>query len=512
MPPRERTPDRVGVTRGIAAGSVALAVVQIGSRLVDRATPPIQALGDLVVRVTPSGGSRSTVDAVGNHDKALLRVAVLLVATLLASVVGVQHAQGHHRRAWVGIALLGLVPVLAVATAPTGSTVRELLILLPGAIAGGAALQLLGRPELAARDVTQAQARVGDDRILVRRGLARRQVLRAAAIAIVAGAAGEATFRVLRRPPASLTRRLRQALPAVTRPVPPVVDELPGASSLITRHLYRVDTALETPFVDPDTWRLPITRGGEQIGSLTYDQLRALATTEADITIGCVDNIVGGDLVGSARWQGVLLRDLLPESTGRIRAVSVDGFVASFPARCAFDGRPAMIALGMNGRTLPIRHGFPARLVVPGLYGFTSAVKWLAAIDVSDREDLPGFWADRGWTPGAQVAITSRIDTPSSGDRVSGPLRVAGMAWAPISGVGAVEVQVDDGPWQRARLSAHRNGSLWRQFALDATAGPGVHVLRVRATDRRGTVQESLTRGTFPDGATGLHQVTVRVA
>ena len=214
-------------------------------------------------------------------------------------------------------------------------------------------------------------------------------------------------------------RALAAALPRPSRPLPALTDELAsaGASPLVTptATFYRIDTSLSPPRVDPDSWQLAVSRDGTLLRSYNYQQLLDRSLTEADITIGCVSNEVGGDLIGTARWQGVLLAHLLGEagisSAGRVTGISVDGFVASFAAGAAFDGRPAMVAVGMNGRPLPVRHGFPARIVVPGLYGYTSAVKWLRAIDVSDSTDLPGFWADRGWTPTVTVHITSPVPT-----------------------------------------------------------------------------------------------------
>jgi DMSO/TMAO reductase YedYZ molybdopterin-dependent catalytic subunit len=300
--------------------------------------------------------------------------------------------------------------------------------------------------------------------------------------------------------------------------LPALTDERAsvGASPLVTptAAFYRIDTSLRPPRVDPDSWQLAVSREGKLLRRYSYQQLLDRSVTEADITIGCVSNEVGGDLIGTARWQGVLLADLLGDSgissAGRVTGISVDGFVASFAADAAFDGRPAMVAVGMNGRPLPVRHGFPARIVVPGLYGYTSAVKWLRAIDVSDSTDLPGFWADRGWTPTVTVHITSRIDSPSDGARATaGPMQLAGIAWAPIVGVGSVEAQIDNGPWIPARLSTAVSGTLWRQWTLAFEAMPGQHTVRVRATDGTGRQQDVTRRPVFPSGATGLHQIDI---
>lgn len=314
--------------------------------------------------------------------------------------------------------------------------------------------------------------------------------------------------------------RLRAALPAPAHPLAPLTDEFAafGAAPLVTptRNFYRIDTALSPPQVDPDGWLLTLSRDGRQLATYTYDQLLSRATAQADITIGCVSNEVGGDLIGTARWQGVLLADLLRDagvtSAGRVTGVSVDGFVASFRGALAFDGRPAMVAIGMNGAPLPIKHGFPARLVVPGLYGYTSATKWLERIDVSDRTELPGFWADRGWTPDVTVHVMSRIDAPNDQATVQGTdAMLAGVAWAPVAGVGSVEVQVDGEAWKPARLSPPTVGTLWRQWVLDWQPSSGTHTVRVRATDATGRMQDATQRPVFPSGSTGLHQISVTV-
>lgn len=514
---RVRRTDLLAACSGLAAGTVALYAGQVGSRLLSGATPPLQALGDLVIRETPVGVTTRIIELVGQHDKTVLRSSVLVVATVMLMAIGVLEARGYRRSAFTAVALLALAPVVAVGTAPTGNPSREALVLLPAGLLGALVLRALNRPF--ARTGQPGRDRSADG-LAGPAAVGRRQFLRAAAVLVAAAGAGQVAFRALGAAPASLNRRLRAALPTPIRPLPPVLDEFTGsgASPLITPTgaFYRVDIALEPPIVDPETWTLTVSRNSRPAKSWTYDEILALATEEADITIGCVDNAVGGDLIGSARWQGVLLSDVLKrsgiEAAGRLRASSVDGFVASFPTSFAFD-RPSMIAVGMNGRPLPIEHGFPARIVVPGLYGFTSAVKWVSRIDVSDQTALPGFWADRGWTPAAPVRITSRIDHPVSGTRLTAePTRIAGIAWAPTAGVGTVEIQIDDGPWTPARLSQATTGALWRQFVLDWTPTPGTYRVKVRAADMTGAPQDTVARKTFPSGATGLHQIQIEVA
>lgn len=517
---RQRRLDRAGAVCGIAAGTVALMVPELLARRVEGASPPLRALGEMTIRLSPSVLTRTTIEVAGRYDKLLLQVLVLLVALAGTAGVGVLASRNRGRPALALTAALALVPLLAVAADPDASLARSAAVLVPGALLGLAVLHILVRPLRALRGASALPGRTTlspEDVAVQVAGLARRQVLQASGIALAALTAGQLLSAALRRPPESIRRRLAARLPAVPRPLPALGEGLAGAAPLLTptASFYRVDIALEVPFVEPDDWHLQLRRDGKELASYSYDELVARARTEADVTLCCVDYEVGGDLVGTARWQGVLLADLLAPyrlpATGRLSAVSADGFRASFPLRYATDGRPAMVAIGMNGRPLPVRHGFPARLVVPGLYGFTSAVKWLVELDVSPEQELPGFWADRGWTPGAPIRIASRIDTPEDGDTSDAPLRVAGVAWAPVAGVAKVEVAVDDGPWRAARLSPERTPNGWRQFALAVQVSPGERRVRARATDTVGQLQQAEPTDAFPDGTAGLHEVTVRI-
>lgn len=510
-----------GAACGVAAGTVALVVGQVGGLVVPGAVPPLQALGDLVIRWTPIAVTEAAIRAVGHNDKTLLMAAILVVSALASAAAGIAFVRGHRALALRVVAALGVVAMVPALTVDTRAAGPEAVVLATAGLVGAAVLTWLATPlaERSApppRTALGANAPAADDVPT----LGRRQLLRAGLVLISAATLGETAFRALNRAPQSLARRLGAALPLPAKITPLPIDEFAGvgAASLLTptADFYRIDTALSPPRVDADRWRLVLSRDGREVRAWTYDELLALSTAQADITIGCISNEIGGDLIGSARWQGVLLVDLLGSvgvtAAGRVTGTSVDGFVASFPGHYAFDGRAAMVAVGMNGRPLPVLHGFPARLVVPGLYGYSSATKWLATLDVSDRTDLPGYWADRGWTPAVPVHITSRIDSPHQHASLSaGRHSVAGIAWAPTRGIAAVEVQIDDGLWQPARLSAATTGSLWRQFLLDWSATPGTHRLQVRATDLDGRRQDAHRRGVFPSGATGLHTVTVRV-
>ncbi|MCW2616711.1 MAG: Sulfite oxidase-like oxidoreductase, molybdopterin-binding subunit, partial [Frankiales bacterium] len=296
---------------------------------------------------------------------------------------------------------------------------------------------------------------------------------------------------------------------------------VPGITPVVTptRDFYRIDTALVVPQVDPRTWSLTIGGRVDRPVVLSYEQLLAMPQVEADITISCVSNEVGGDLVGHARWQGVLLRDVLAlagvqSGATQVVGTSVDGFTAGFPTTYATDDRFTMIALAMNGEPLPVVHGFPARLVVPGLYGYVSATKWLERIDLRTLEEFDGFWIPRGWSKLGPVKVSSRFDVPRSGSGVdAGPVVVGGVAWAPGRGRGitAVEVRVDGGPWQSAALGGALSEDSWRQWSWTWPATPGLHLLEVRATDRTGEVQTERYAPVAPDGASGYHAIEVQV-
>jgi DMSO/TMAO reductase YedYZ molybdopterin-dependent catalytic subunit len=283
-----------------------------------------------------------------------------------------------------------------------------------------------------------------------------------------------------------------------------------------TSRFYRVDTALVPPTTDLAAWRLRITGMVDHPVELSYRQLLASPLEEAAVTIACVSNEVGDQLVGNARWRGVPLAGLLRRAGVRpgatqLVARSVDGFTVGFPTELALDGRAALVALGMNGQPLPQPHGFPARLIVPGLYGYVSACKWLAELELTTLDAFDAYWVRRGWAKLGPIKTQSRIDTPRDGSRPRpGRVPVAGVAWAPHRGISRVEVQVDSGPWLPARLGAG-TADTWRQWLLDWDASPGRHRLRVRATDGSGHTQPATPTPPFPDGATGWHTISVQV-
>ncbi|MDX6760367.1 molybdopterin-dependent oxidoreductase, partial [Streptomyces sp. F8] len=300
---------------------------------------------------------------------------------------------------------------------------------------------------------------------------------------------------------------------------------VPGLGPFLTpaRDFYRVDTALVVPRVDADTWRLRI--HGEGVSrpvTLDLRELLARPLVEHDVTLTCVSNEVGGPYAGNARWLGVRLADLLreagvrPPSRGgpadQLVARSVDGMTLGTPVETVMDGRAALLAVGMNGAPLPFAHGFPVRMVVPGLYGYVSACKWLSELRLTTFAAYDAYWVRRSWAQQAPVKTQSRIDTPRPYAALrAGRVAVAGVAWAQHRGIRRVEVRVDGGPWQEARLGAADGVDTWRQWVWTWEATAGLHTLEVRAVDGTGAVQTGVRAGTVPDGATGWHAVEVRV-
>ncbi|MFZ9628317.1 MAG: molybdopterin-dependent oxidoreductase [Ilumatobacteraceae bacterium] len=309
------------------------------------------------------------------------------------------------------------------------------------------------------------------------------------------------------------------SIPAVTEPVavPDGVD-LDPSTPFITPNdeFFLIDTAWSVPDIDVATWRLDINGMVERPLTLSYDDLLARPMVERLITIGCVSNEVGGDYIGTARWTGVLLRDLLDEvgiadGAEQVFSTSEDGWTCGFPVEDALDGRDALVAVAMNGEPLPPAHGFPVRLVVPGLFGYVSATKWLRRITLTTWADQ-GYWIPRGWARDAPVKTQSRSGAPPAGATLEpGPVTSAGGAGAMQRGIDAVEVRVDGGDWQAAALGAEPTADAWRQWALDWTATAGEHVIEVRATDGFGDVQTDERRPVDPDGATGHHTVRIVV-
>ncbi|WP_158079516.1 molybdopterin-dependent oxidoreductase, partial [Actinomadura sp. CNU-125] len=312
-------------------------------------------------------------------------------------------------------------------------------------------------------------------------------------------------------------------LPAPASPAKPVPRgarvRVPGMPPFVTpnRDFYRVDTALTLPQVDPREWTLRIHGAVDRPMEITFGELLDRALVERDITLSCVSNQVGGDLAGNARWLGAPLARLLREAGVRrgadqILSRAADGMTIGTALDPVLDGRDALLAVAMNGEPLPVKHGFPVRMVVPGLFGYVSATKWVVDLKITRFAAEQAYWTERGYAERAPVETFSRIDVPRPLARVqAGRVAVAGTAWAQHRGVQAVEWRVDDGPWREAELAPVPSSDTWRQWVAEWDAAPGGHTLRVRATDGTGTTQPPERTPPFPDGATGWHSVVVTV-
>jgi DMSO/TMAO reductase YedYZ molybdopterin-dependent catalytic subunit len=519
-----------GAIAGLTAAVVALGIAEPVAVGTGARSAPLVAVGGVVVDSVPEPVKESAIAVFGTHDKLALLTGTVLLLLAFAAVIGVLAV----RRRWLGvagIALFGLVGVVAALTRHDASWLFALPSLV-GTVAGAAVLVVLLRAVDVRADATAADHPPAGDPYPAEPGAgvpavhagARRRFLQLTAaglgVAAVAGFGGR--WLASRRDVAQARAQVRLPAPTSAAPaLPAEVDaRVPRLASFVTpaREFYLIDTALVVPQVDPDTWSLRIHgRVGKPL-TLTYRQLLERPMIERYVTLACVSNEVGGGLIGNARWLGVPLPDLLDEvdpdpAADQVVSRSVDGFTAGTPTAVLRDGRDAMLAVGMNGEPLPLSHGFPVRMVVPGLYGYVSATKWLAELELSTFDDFDAYWVRRGWARQAPVKTQSRIDTPVAGGHPSpGTVTVAGVAWAQHRGISKVEIRVDDGDWREARLAPVPSVDTWRQWTYRWDATPGKHTLHVRATDNAGSVQPEEQQPPFPDGATGWHRIDVTVS
>ncbi|MGR4881171.1 molybdopterin-dependent oxidoreductase [Streptomyces sp. LARHCF249] len=512
----------LGALSGLVAAAAGLAVGELAAAAVRPESSPVAAVGAAVVDATPTAVREWAIRQFGTADKLVLTLGILAILALVAAGAGMLAL----RRLPAGLAVAGGFGLLGAAAA-LGRPEAGPRDALPALAAGLAAAGVLWLLVTAVRRPRPSGSPPGGAWAMDRRGFGR---LVAATLAVSAGAALAGRRLGAYGSAGATASRARFRLPRATVPAPPVPAgadlRVPGVSPFLTpnQDFYRVDTALVVPRVDADTWRLRI--HGEGVARpLTLDlrELLARPVVEHDITLCCVSNEVGGPYAGNARWLGVRLADLLreagvrPPSAGgpadQLVARSVDGMTIGTPVETVMDGRAALLAVGMNGEPLPFAHGFPVRMVVPGLYGYVSACKWLSELRLTTFAAYDAYWVRRSWAEQAPVKTQTRIDTPRSyTSLVPGRVAVAGVAWAQHRGIERVEVRVDGGPWQEARLGAADGLDTWRQWVWPWEATAGSHTLEVRATDGTGAVQTGERVGTLPDGATGWHAVTVRVA
>ena len=502
---------------GVVAAAAALATGELVAALTAGTPSPLIAVGTAVIDFAPPGSKEVIVALFGTNDKIALNL--LVAATVLAAgaVIGLIA-----RRSTLLASLL-IVALVGVGTAASfrDPTATQTFVLLSAALQVAAGLLVLEFLLDAARPRTSADGSpVPPD--AVRRGfLVRAGVL--GALAIV----GQGIGRAMLDARAASTASAGVSVPVAVDPAVTIAPEnafaIEGITPLVipNEDFYRIDTALVTPAVDVESWTLRVHGMVDREVTLTFPQLVELPLIERYVTIACVSNEVGGDLIGNAKWTGVRLTDVLDMAgvqAGATQVVprSVDGWAAGFPTEWVTDPerpRDALIAVKMNDEPLPVIHGFPARLIVPGLYGYVSATKWLKEIELTTWEAFDSYWVPRGWSKEAPILTQSRIDVPkqNSQHRQGETVQVAGVAWAMDRGVSKVEIRVDEGEWRPATLTSPLAPQTWVQWRFAWPAVAGRHTFWVRATDGDGVVQEERVTRPDPDGARGYHSVSVQV-
>lgn len=491
---------------GVVAGGSGLATSWFAANALHVRAWPVVAVAEWVIRHAPGGLVEQGIKHLGHRDKPVL-VGTILV--LLAAAFAVLGAAGR-RRWWVpvlGFLVLAVVGGLAVAGERAEGGHGQVSV-MAGLLTWVGVFGLVTEP-LRAADRGEEQDTAG-----------RRAVLRLGAVAVAAVVVGALAPYVGRGRRAVDQARSRLRLPGVTRPVVPAGADLGLAQpwATPTGSFYRIDTALSPPALDPDRWRVRIHGMVERELNLSLADLLARQRTEAWITLNCVSNPVGGDLIGNAWWSGVLLRSLLAEAGVRpgadaVRQTSADGWTCGTPLAALTDQRNAMLAVAINGHPLPIDHGFPVRTIVPGLYGYVSACKWVVDLEVTTMAKAVGYWIPLGWAVDGPVKLASRIDRPTSGQVVpAGDCTLAGVAWEQETGIAKVQVSLDGGSWVDAELGRVPGAETWVQWRVVVPVTSGHHQAQVRAVSASGEVQTAVRRDVVPDGATGWHRVDFEVS
>ncbi len=497
---------------GLVAGFFGLGFAELVSSIAERTQSPVLDVGDRAVDLAPSPLKNLAIEWFGTNDKIALLLGVGATLAIGAMAIGVV-ARRSARTAWLAILAFAFLGSLASVTGRNPGPWWAIAPALLGGLATIAALRVLLRSWSPSNDGAATPARSTKERRVF--------LYSAGGFLATAAVLGGVGRRANNRFSASESRvavgELRADL-ALQSPPTNIENGVAGVSDFFTPNaeFYRIDTALTVPQLRTDTWTLRITGLVDRPIELTYDELLELPLVESDITLSCVSNEVGGGLLGTARWLGVRLDDLLEQvgiqdTADQIVGKSSDGYTCGFPV-AALDGRDALIAVAMNGEPLPLQHGFPARLIVPGLYGYVSATKWLTEINLTRFEDFDSYWVPRGWDAEAPIKTQSRIDTPKGLQKLSpGPTAIAGVAWAQTRGIDRVEVQIDGGEWTETTLAEELNDVTWRQWMLPWDATPGNHTIVVRATDRTGETQTEDRAAPMPNGATGHHKIVVLV-
>ncbi len=498
---------------GIAAASVSLAVAQLVGIPFGARADARGAIGSAVVDLTPGPIKEWAIQTLGSLDKPFLAFVVLVVIATIAAIAGTLETRRRPLGSAViaGAGVLGCVAVLSRPDAAALDTIPT----VAGAACGVAVLRLLTRrfwsgPE----DGAEHDDPDGGRRRLVMLGLL--------GFGVVSGVVGAVVTRLVHSVAADRNNftlpRPRISAPPIPAEVQPNGVALPSFVTAGT-DFYRVDTALSVPQLRYSDWRLRIHGMVDHEATYSFNDLVGFDVVETAMTLTCVSNPVGGPLISTGIWTGYRMADLLAlagvhADADMLLSTSIDGFTAGTPVEALTDGRDALLAVGLNGQPLPVEHGYPARLVVPGLYGYVSATKWVVNLELTRFDRAAAYWTRMGWAPRAPIKTESRIDVPKGGQTVPiGPVVFGGVAWAQNRGVRAVEVRIDDAGWQPAEPGASYSNETWRLWRFPWQAkSPGKHSITVRATDNTGAVQTEDRAQTVPDGATGWHTVHFTVA
>ena len=521
---------------GIASAALAIAFGELVASITNKTTSLILAVGEFIVDITPGDVVRTSIETLGNSQKIVLLTVITILALLFGGLLGLLLLK-QPEMSYSLFILFGVFGGWTLNRDPLTSTVAALSVSALATLIGVSTFFLLNTvlDRSVNADFEDPTHRYAD----------RRQFLNWAAGISVAAGTMTGVGRLLLKDDTVQNIRENIVLPdteekndqrgsnnttsesSSLNATPPEetgllsfseMNEIEGISPYITSNndFYRIDTALRVPTIEPADWNLTVDGLVNNPYELSYEEILEMEFVKKDVTLACVSNEVGGSLVGNAVWTGVPLSEIISRSeptssAEQVMCHSVDGFTAGFPIENIFDGRTALLAVGMNGVPLPVIHGFPARLVVAGLYGYVSAVKWIKRIEICRWEGNNGYWIPRGWSKKAPIKIASRIDVPRERRINAGIIAVAGVAWAPLSGVKTVEVSFNSEPWRECNLGVSLSGESWTQWAYKWDATPGKYEIRVRAIDSNGVIQSSKVVSPAPNGAEGLDQISVRV-
>ncbi|MGK3949003.1 molybdopterin-dependent oxidoreductase [Microbacterium sp. K2] len=523
---------------GVISGAVFLAAAELFALIFARSASPILAVGGFVIDIVPQPFKEFAIATFGEYDKIALLVGLGLAVVIASAIAGILQLL----RPPLGVIALVVAGALSTAAIVTRAGVTPLAFLPPvlGTIAGSILIVLLIRrlktwkasavPAVMTDRkgeglVATGSETVGQDAEQTPKAMGRRQFFILAGIAsasaVVVGIASRAVSMTVASV-ATIREALTLPSPKSTVTVPNGAElDIPGLTPLFTpnKDFYRVDTALTVPTIDPSTWRLVIDGMVDQRVEMSFQDILDMGLDEYAITLTCVSNEVGGDLVGNAKWLGVPLRDVLAKAgvksgADMVLSKSVDGYTASTPLSALTDDNiDAILAVGMNGEPLPLEHGFPVRMVVPGLYGYVSATKWLTELKVTTFDKDEAYWTPRGYSAEAPIKFASRVDTPKVGQAVdAGRIPIAGVAWAQTVGIERVEVRIDEGDWMPATLSAPVNENTWVQWFMEWDATPGTHYVAVRAINKNGDMQIEERAPIAPNGSSGWQRSLIRVS